>query len=39
MLTLEDPLEAPVRFKHAALEQQYGEASAWVMKVGEVRGF
>ena len=39
MLTPEDPFEAPHRFKRAALEQQYGEANAWVMKVGEVRGF
>ena len=39
MLTPEDPFEAPVRFKRAALEQQFGEANAWVMQVGEVRGF
>ncbi|MCC6925634.1 MBL fold metallo-hydrolase [Novosphingobium sp.] len=39
MLTPEDPFEAPVRFRQAALEQQYGEANAWVMQVGEVRGF
>ena len=39
MLTPEDPFEAPGRFKRAALEQQYGEANAWVMQVGEVRGF
>ena len=39
MLTPEDPFEAPVRFKRAALEQQYGEENAWVMQVGEVRGF
>lgn len=36
MLTPEDPFEAPVRFRRAALEQQYGEANAVVMKVGEV---
>ena len=39
MLTPEDPFEAPVRFKQAALEQQFGEDNAWVMQVGEVRGF
>ena len=39
MLTPEDPFEAPGRFKRAALEQQYGEENAWVMQVGEVRGF
>jgi len=39
MLTPEDPFKAPHRFKRAALEQQYGEGNAWVMKVGEVRGF
>ena len=39
MLTPEDPFEAPVRFRAAALEQQYGEANAWIMQVGEVRGF
>lgn len=39
MLTPEDPFEAPVRFRQAALEQQYGEANAWIMQVGEVRGF
>ena len=39
MLTPEDPFEAPDRFRRAALEQQYGEDNAWVMQVGEVRGF
>lgn len=39
MLTPEDPFEAPTRFRRAALEQQYGEENAWVMKVGEVRDF
>ncbi len=39
MLTPEDPFEAPVRFRKAALEQQYGEDNAWIMKVGEVRSF
>ena len=37
MLTPEDPFEAPDRFRRAALEQQYGEANAWIMQVGEVR--
>ncbi|WP_309621978.1 MBL fold metallo-hydrolase [Novosphingobium sp.] len=39
MLTPEDPFEAPARFRRAALEQQYGEENAWIMQVGEVRGF
>ena len=39
MLTPEDPFEAPMRFRAAALEQQYGKANAWIMQVGEVRGF
>ena len=39
MLTPEDPFEAPARFRAAALEQQYGEANAWIMQVGEARGF
>ncbi len=39
MLTPEDPFEAPDRFRRAALEQQYGVDNAWVMQVGEVRGF
>jgi L-ascorbate metabolism protein UlaG (beta-lactamase superfamily) len=39
MLTPEDPFEAPDRFRRAALEQQYGEANAWIMQVGEVRDF
>ncbi|MFM5918342.1 MAG: MBL fold metallo-hydrolase [Novosphingobium sp.] len=39
MLTPEDPFEAPVRFHTAAIEQQYGEANAWIMQVGEVRSF
>ena len=39
MLTPEDPFEAPHRFRQAALEQQYGQDNAWVMQVGELRGF
>lgn len=39
MLTPEDPFEAPERFRRAALEQQYGEANAWIMRVGEIRNF
>ncbi|WP_374530735.1 MBL fold metallo-hydrolase [Novosphingobium sp.] len=39
MLTPEDPFEAPERFRKAALEQQFGEANAWIMQVGEVRDF
>ncbi|WP_338465879.1 MBL fold metallo-hydrolase [Novosphingobium sp. ZN18A2] len=37
MLTPENPFEAPERFVRAARDQQYGEANALVMKVGEVR--
>ncbi|MDE2413083.1 MAG: hypothetical protein KGM18_15055, partial [Sphingomonadales bacterium] len=39
MLTPEDPFEAPGRFRRAALEQQYGESNAWILKVGEARAF
>lgn len=39
MLTPEDPFEAPERFRRAALEQHYGEANAWILKVGEMRSF
>lgn len=39
MLTPEDPFEAPHRFRRAALEQQFGEANAWIMQVGEVKRF
>lgn len=39
MLTPEDPFEAPERFRRAALEQQYGESNAWILKVGENRSF
>lgn len=39
MLTPEDPFEAPERFRKAALEQQYGEANAWILRIGEVRSF
>jgi L-ascorbate metabolism protein UlaG (beta-lactamase superfamily) len=39
MLTPEDPFEAPHRFRQAALEQQYGEANAWIMPVGAIREF
>lgn len=39
MLTPEDPFEAPARFRQAAIEQQFGEANAWIMQVGEVRSF
>ncbi|PKB25579.1 L-ascorbate metabolism protein UlaG (beta-lactamase superfamily) [Novosphingobium kunmingense] len=39
MLTPEDPFEAPGRFRRAALEQQYGEDNAWILRVGESRAF
>ncbi|MFM5886096.1 MAG: MBL fold metallo-hydrolase [Novosphingobium sp.] len=39
MLTPENPFEAPHRFRTAARDQQYGEDNAWILKVGEVRGF
>lgn len=37
MLTPEDPFEAPVRFRLAAIEQDYGEENAWILKIGETR--
>jgi len=39
MLTPEDPFEAPGRFRRAALEQQYGEANAWILPVGGTGAF
>jgi L-ascorbate metabolism protein UlaG (beta-lactamase superfamily) len=39
MMTPEDPFEAPVRFRQAALEQQYGEANAWIVPVGGAAAF
>ena len=39
MMTPEDPFEAPARFRHAAMEQQYGEANAWIVPVGGVKAF
>lgn len=39
MLTPEDPFEAPARFRTAARDQQYGEDNAWILQIGEVRGF
>lgn len=39
MMTPEDPFEAPVRFRKAALEQQFGEANAWIVPVGGVAAF
>lgn len=39
MLTPENPFEAPERFRRAALEQQYGEANAWILRIGETRAF
>ncbi|WP_296680929.1 MBL fold metallo-hydrolase [Novosphingobium sp.] len=39
MLTPENPFEAPARFRKAALEQQYGASNAWILQVGEARGF
>jgi len=37
MLTPENPFEAPVRFRQAAIDQGYGEDNAWIMKIGETR--
>ncbi len=39
MLTPEDPFEASQRFRQAALEQQYGEDNAWILRNGEMRAF
>lgn len=39
MLTPEDPFEAPIRFRQAAINQAYGEENALVLKVGESRTF
>ena len=36
-LTPEDPFEAPVRFRQAAIDQGFGEANAWILKIGETR--
>lgn len=38
MLTPEDPFEPPKRFRQAALDQEYGEKNALVLKVGETLG-
>tara|TARA_R110001592_G_scaffold63525_1_gene194476 strand:+ start:1864 stop:2838 length:975 start_codon:yes stop_codon:yes gene_type:complete len=35
MLTPEDPFEPPVRFRKAAIDQNYGEDNALLLKVGE----
>ena len=37
MLTPEDPFEAPVRFRQAAIDQNYGAENAWILSVGETR--
>lgn len=39
MLTPEDPFEAPVRFRQAAIDQGYGAENAWILKIGESRAF
>ena len=39
MMTPEDPFEAPERFRRAALEQQFGEANAWILPVGGTKAF
>ena len=38
MLTPEDPFEAPIRFRQAAIDQNYDEDNALVLKVGETLG-
>ena len=35
MLTPEDPFEPPLRFRNAAINQDYGEENALILKVGE----
>ncbi|APC96459.1 beta-lactamase superfamily domain protein [Francisella frigiditurris] len=35
MLTTEPPFEPPVRFKKAAIDQNYGEDNALILKIGE----
>lgn len=35
MLTPEDPFEPPARFRKAAIDQEYGEENALILKVGE----
>lgn len=37
MLTPEDPFEAPVRFRQAAIDQGFGEENALILKIGETR--
>ncbi len=37
MLTPEDPFEAPIRFKQAALDPEYGQQNAIIMSIGETR--
>lgn len=39
MLTPEDPFEAPLRFRRAARDQQFGEDNAWTLPIGGVRAF
>lgn len=39
MLTPEYPFEAPLRFRKAALEQQFGEGNAWILPIGGQRAF
>ncbi len=39
MLTPEDPFEAPVRFRRAALEQQFGESNAVTLPIGGTMRF
>tara|TARA_R110001599_G_scaffold38483_1_gene117915 strand:- start:40 stop:1020 length:981 start_codon:yes stop_codon:yes gene_type:complete len=37
LLTPEDPFEAPIRFRQAAIDQDYGADNAWILKIGETR--
>lgn len=39
VLTPEDPFEAPVRFRQAAIDQGYGAENAFVLKIGETYTF
>lgn len=39
MLTPENPFEAPVRFRQAAIDHDFGAENAWILSVGETRSF
>jgi len=39
MLTPENPFDAPIRFRQAAVDQGYGGDNAWTLAIGETRTF